>query len=320
MPVQEYILRRLVLAIPTVLGVTIMVFLMMHFIPGDPVLLLLGNNYTEATAAAIRQHYGLDRPLYVQYMLWLGHLVTGDWGSSIIANRPIFTDLVRRLPVTIELIILAMGFALLIAIPAGVIAALRPYSWHDYTAMITAFIGVSVPEFFMGVLLILCFSLAWDILPAVGYVPLTENLWANLRHMILPAVTLGLARAALLTRLIRASMLEVIRLDYVTTARAKGVRERAVILNHALKNALIPTVTVLGLQVGFLIGGAIVVETVFAVPGVGSFGIGAIALRDYPQVQAFILLFALGFVLVNLAVDILYVFLDPRIKYGQPTN
>src|SRR2546425_705892 len=138
MPVKEYILRRLVLAIPTVLGVTIMVFLMMHFIPGDPVLLLLGNNYTEATAAAIRQHYGLDRPLYVQYMLWLGHLVTGDWGSSIIANRPIFTDLVRRLPVTIELIILAMSFALLIAIPAGVIAALRPYSWNDYAAMVTA--------------------------------------------------------------------------------------------------------------------------------------------------------------------------------------
>jgi peptide/nickel transport system permease protein len=314
---KEYILRRLLLVIPTVLGVTIVVFLMMRFIPGDPVSLLLGDYYTEETAATIRQKYGLDRPLHVQYVLWLERLISGDWGRSIIANRPILSDLLRRVPITLELIILAMGFALLIAIPAGVIAALRPYSWHDYSAMTTAMIGVSVPEFFMGILLILCFSLAWDLLPAVGYVPLTQSVWGNLQHMILPALTLGLARAALLTRLIRASMMEVIRLDYVTTARAKGVREGAVVLKHALKNALIPTVTVLGLQVGFLLGGAIVVETVFSVPGVGSFGIGAIALRDYPQVQAFVLLFSLGFVLVNLVVDILYAFLDPRIKYDQ---
>jgi peptide/nickel transport system permease protein len=317
---QEYITRRLLLVIPTVLGVTIIVFLMMRIIPGDPVTLLLGENYTEEVAAEIRQEYGLDRPLHIQYVLWLGRLCIGDWGRSIIANRPILGDLVRRIPITLELIILAMGFALLIAIPAGVIAALRPYSWHDYSAMTTAILGVSVPDFFMGVLLILCFSLFWGILPAVGYVPLTESVWGNIQHMILPAVTLGLARAALLTRLIRASMMEVIRLDYVTTARAKGVRERAVVLKHALKNALIPTVTVLGIQVGFLIGGAIVVETVFSIPGVGSFGIGAIAQRDYPQVQAFVLLFAVGFVLANLLVDILYAFLDPRIKYVKSAN
>jgi ABC-type dipeptide/oligopeptide/nickel transport system permease component len=317
---QEYILRRLMLLIPTVLGVSLLVFLMMRFIPGDPVTLLLGDYYTQETADAIRAKYGLDRPLPMQYLFWLKNLVSGDWGYSIIANRPIFQDLMRRLPITVELIILSMGFALLIAIPAGIIAALRPYSWHDYGAMTTAMIGVSIPEFFLGVLLILCFSLAWELLPAVGYVPLTESVWGNFKHMILPAATLGLARAALLTRLIRASMMEVIRLDYVTTARAKGVREPGVVLNHALKNALIPTVTVLGLQVGFLIGGAIVVETVFSVPGVGSFGIAAIALRDYPQVQAFVLLFALGFVLVNLIVDILYAFLDPRIKYDQAAS
>jgi peptide/nickel transport system permease protein len=314
---KEYIFRRLVLLVPTVLGVTVIVFLMMHFIPGDPVALLLGDYYTEATAAAIRAQYGLDKPLHIQYFLWLKRLFVGDWGSSIIANRPIFDDLMRRLPITLELIILSMAFALLIAIPAGVIAALRPYSWRDYGAMTTALIGVSVPEFFMGILLILFFSLLWGILPAVGYVPPTESLWGNLQHMILPAVTLGLARAALLTRLVRASMMEVIRLDYITTARAKGVREWAVVLKHALKNALIPTVTVLGLQVGFLIGGAIIVETVFSVPGVGSFGISAISLRDYPQVQAFVLLFSLGFVLINLIVDVLYAFLDPRIKYDQ---
>ncbi len=312
---KEYILRRLVLLIPTVLGVSIIVFLMMHLIPGDPVALLLGDYYTEETAAAIRAQYGLDKPLHIQYVVWLGRLFVGDWGQSIIANRPIFQDLVARIPVTLELVVLSMSFALLIAVPAGVIAALKPYSWRDYSAMTTALIGVSVPEFFMGILLILFFALFWGVLPAVGYVPLSESIWGNLQHMILPAVTLGLARAALLTRLIRASMMEVIRLDYVTTARAKGVREWAVVLKHALKNALIPTVTVLGLQVGFLIGGAIVVETVFSVPGVGSFGIAAISLRDYPQVQAFVLLFALGFVLTNLIVDILYAFLDPRIKY-----
>jgi peptide/nickel transport system permease protein len=312
---KEYIIRRLVLLVPTVLGVSVIVFLMMHFIPGDPVALLLGDYYTEATAKAIRAQYGLDKPLYTQYILWLGRLFIGDWGQSIIANRPIFDDLVQRIPVTLELIVLSMTFALLIAVPAGVIAALKPYSWRDYSAMTTALIGVSVPEFFTGILLILFFSLLWGILPAVGYVPLSESIWGNLQHMLLPAVTLGLARAALLTRLVRASMMEVIRLDYVTTARAKGVREWAVVLKHALKNALIPTVTVLGLQIGFLIGGAIVVETVFSVPGVGSFGISAISLRDYPQVQAFVLLFAVGFVLTNLIVDILYAFLDPRIKY-----
>jgi peptide/nickel transport system permease protein len=317
---KEYILRRLLLLIPTVLGVTLIVFLLMHFIPGDPVSLLLGDYYTPEVADAIRQEYGLDRPLYIQYGLWLKRMITGDWGNSIIAKRPIFEDLVRRFPITVELVILAMSLALLIAIPAGILAALRPYSWQDYSAMTTALIGVSIPEFFMGVLLILCFALAWDIFPAVGYVPATESVLGNLFHMILPAVTLALPRAALLTRLIRASMLEVIRLDYVTTARAKGVWERSVVLKHALKNALIPTVTVLGIQVGFLMGGAIVVETIFSVPGVGSFGVTAISLRDYPQVQAFVLLVSLSFVLSNLTVDILYAFLDPRIRYDQEAD
>jgi peptide/nickel transport system permease protein len=317
---KEYILRRLLLLIPTVLGVTVIVFLMMRFIPGDPVSLLLGDYYTPEVADAIRQEYGLDRPLHMQYLLWLKRLVTGDWGNSIIAKRPIFDDLLRRLPITMELVVLAMSVALLIAIPAGVLAALRPYSWHDYTAMTTALIGVSIPEFFMGVLLILWFALAWDIFPAVGYVAPTQSVLGNLSHMILPAVTLALPRAALLTRLVRASMLEVIRLDYVTTARAKGVWERSVVLKHALKNALIPTVTVLGIQIGFLMGGAIVVETVFAVPGVGSFGVAAISLRDYPQVQAFVLLVSVSFVLSNLAVDILYAFLDPRIRYEQEAD
>jgi peptide/nickel transport system permease protein len=220
------------------------------------------------------------------------------------------------LPVSLELLLLATIVSLLIALPAGIIAAVRPNSWQDYTAMMTAMAGVSLPEFFLGVLLFLLFALVLGWLPVAGYVPLTENWLANLRHMVLPMVTLGLPRAALLTRLVRASLLEVLKMEYVTTARAKGLGDGVVILKHALKNALIPTITVVGLQVGFLIGGAIVVETVFAIPGIGSFGIDAIIKRDYPQVQAFVLVGAFVFVMANLIVDLLYVVIDPRIQYG----
>jgi peptide/nickel transport system permease protein len=206
--------------------------------------------------------------------------------------------------------------SLLIAIPAGTIAAVRPNTWKDYSAMVVAMAGVSIPEFFLGVMLFLLFGLVLGWLPVSGYIPLLENPWDNLRHMVLPVIALGLPRAALLTRLVRASLLEVLKMEYVITARAKGLGENLVILKHALKNALIPTVTVIGLQVGFLIGGAIVIETVFAVPGIGSFGIDAIIKRDYPQVQAFVLVGALVFVLANLIVDVLYVVIDPRIQYN----
>jgi peptide/nickel transport system permease protein len=273
--------------------------------------------YDQRAADELRHEYGLDRPLIIQYVWWLARLIQGDWGRSIFTHRPVLEDILYRIPISLELIVLSMFLALLIAVPAGVISAIRPYTALDYSVMTVAMVGVAMPDFFLGILLFLLFSLTLGWLPVQGYVPLSSSVVDNLGHMILPAVALGLARCGILTRLVRASMLEVVRLDYVTTARAKGVREWGVVLNHALKNALIPTVTVLGLQVGFLIGGAIVVETVFSVPGVGSFGIGAIALRDYPQVQAFVLLFALGFVLVNLIVDILYAFLDPRIKYDQ---
>jgi peptide/nickel transport system permease protein len=219
--------------------------------------------------------------------------------------------------VSLELIALSMLLSLLIALPAGIIAAVRPNSWKDYSAMMVAMAGVSVPEFFLGVLLFLLFALVLRWLPVSGYVPPMENLAENLRHMLLPTIALGFPRAALLTRLVRASLLEVLKLEYVTTARAKGLGEKPVVLKHALKNALIPTVTVAGLQIGFLIGGAIVVETVFAVPGIGSFGIDAILKRDYPQVQAFVLVGAFVFVCANLVVDLLYAVIDPRIQYSK---
>jgi peptide/nickel transport system permease protein len=323
---RVYILKRLLGIVPTVLMITLVVFAMMRSIPGDPVVALLGDAYSEDDAVAIRQAYGLDKPILAQYFIWLGKLVQGNWGTSILSGRPVLEDVAVRLPVTLELIVLSMAVALAIAIPAGIIGALRRNTWADYTATSVAMIGVSIPEFFLGVLLLLAFSVGLrGVLPSSGWVYLPGtcptmvcgvSFWGNMQHVLMPALALGVGRAALLTRLLRASMLEVIRTEYVTTARAKGLADSRVVLKHALKNALIPTVTVMGLQVGFLIGGAIVVETLFAMPGLGTFGIDAIIARDYQQVQGFALVTAIAFVGINLLVDLTYTFLDPRIRYG----
>ena len=323
---RVYLLRRLIGIVPTVLMITFVVFVMMRSIPGDPVVALLGDAYTEEDAVKVRAEYGLNKPLLVQYVIWAGKLAQGDWGNSILSGRPVLRDVMIRLPVTLELIALSMGVALLIAVPAAIVGALRQNTWADYTATSVAMIGVSIPEFFIGVLLLLVFSIGLGgLLPSSGWVYLpgtcqtvvcAAGLWGNAQHVLMPAVALGVGRAAILTRLLRSSMLEVIRTEYVTTARAKGLSERPIIFKHALKNALIPTVTVMGLQVGFLIGGAIVVETLFAMPGLGTFGIDAIIARDYQQVQGFALLTALAFVVMNFLVDMTYTFLDPRIRYS----
>ena len=323
---RVYILRRLIGIVPTILMITFVVFVMIRSIPGDPVVALLGDAYNEEDAVRVRAEYGLSKPLLVQYAIWVGKLAQGDWGSSILSGRPVLRDVMIRLPVTLELIVLSMGIALLIAVPAAIIGALRQNTWADYTATTIAMIGVSIPEFFIGVLLLLVFSIGLGgLLPSSGWVYLpgtcqtiicAAGLWGNVQYVLMPAFALGVGRAAILTRLLRASMLEVIRSDYVTTARAKGLSERPIVFKHALKNALIPTVTVMGLQVGFLIGGAIVVETLFAMPGLGTFGIDAIIARDYQQVQGFALLTAFAFVVMNLLVDLTYTFLDPRIRYA----
>jgi peptide/nickel transport system permease protein len=322
---RTYILRRLLQIIPTILMITLVVFVMMRSIPGDPVVSLLGDAYTEEDAEKAREAYGFNKPILVQYVIWLGRLVQGDWGTSVLSGRPVLSDVLVRLPVTLELIVLSMGVALVIAIPAAIIGALRQNTWADYTATSAAMVGVSIPEFFTGVLLLLVFSFGMGgLLPSSGWVYLPGtcpsmvcgvSFWGNMQHVLMPAFALGVGRAAILTRLLRASMLEVIRTEYVTTARAKGLAERPVVFKHALKNALIPTITVMGLQVGFLIGGAIVVETLFAMPGLGTFGIDAIIARDYPQVQGFALITAFSFVVINLLVDLTYTFLDPRIRY-----
>jgi peptide/nickel transport system permease protein len=324
---RVYILKRLFHVVPTILMITFVVFVMMRSVPGDPVVAMLGDAYTEEDAIRAREAYGLDKPILVQYLIWLGKLVQGDWGASILSGRPVLQDVLIRLPVTLELIVLSMVVALVIAVPAAIIGAVRQNTWADYAATTVAMIGVSIPEFFVGVLLLLVFSFGLGgLLPSSGWVYLPGtcptmvcgvSLWGNAVHVLMPAIALGIGRAAILTRLLRASMLEVIRTEYVTTARAKGVSEGRIVLKHALKNALIPTVTVMGLQVGFLIGGAIVVETLFAMPGLGTFGIDAILARDYQQVQGFALITALAFVVINLLVDLTYTFLDPRIRYGD---
>ena len=323
---RVYVLKRLIEIVPTVLAISFVVFVMMRSIPGDPVVALLGDGYTEEDAVRVRAEYGLDKPILVQYGIWLGKLVQGDWGRSILSGRPVLQDVLIRLPVTAELIVLSMAVALAIAIPAAIVGALRQNTWADYTATTAAMVGVSIPEFFIGVLLLLAFSVGMGgLLPSSGwaYLPGTcpsmvwgVSFWGNMQHVLMPALALGVGRAALLTRILRASMLEVVRTEYVTTARAKGLSERPVVFKHALKNALIPTVTVMGLQVGFLIGGAIVVETLFAMPGLGTFGIDAIISRDYQQVQGFALITAVTFVVINLMVDLTYTFLDPRIRYA----
>ena len=314
---KEYLIKRILMIIPTVLAITVVVFLAMRLIPGDPIDFILAEDYSEETRAIIWREYGLDKPMHVQYFKWVWQMVRGNWGDSILTDRPVLPDILMKLPVSLELIVVSMFISVVIAVPAGIISSTKPYSARDYTAMTTAMMGASIPDFYVGILLILLFSHTLEWLPVNGFVKLSDGLWPNISHIILPASALGFARAAIITRLVRGSMLEVLKLDYVTTARAKGVKERWVILKHALQNALIPTVTVLGLQVGFIIGGAIVVETLFTIPGLGQFGIDAISGRDYPQVQAFILVTAMVFVVSNLAVDVLYAVLDPRISYGK---
>jgi peptide/nickel transport system permease protein len=314
---REYLIKRCLLMIPTLIGITLVVYAVLLVLPGDPVDVLLGQEYDEKIAKQLRAEWGFDDPIIIQYGKWLWHIVQGDWGRSLFSRKPVFDEVLKKLPLTLELIVLALLFELMISVPAGVMAAVRPYTWWDYGAVTFALIGVSIPPFLLGILLFLTFGLWLGWLPVQGYVPLRESVIENLRHLILPTIALGVAQTAILTRLIRSSMLEVLRTEYVTTARAKGLAEAIVMHKHALKNALIPAVTVMGLQVGFLVGGAIIIEVLFALPGLGSYGIDAIRNRDYPQVLGFILVSALVYQAANLSVDLLYCFLDPRIRYGK---
>ena len=313
-----FLARRILLALPALLGVALVVFLLMRAVPGDVVTNLVGleGNVTPERRAELQRMFGLDLPVHVQFVQWLRAALQGDLGSSLRTGRSVSLDLALRFPVTLELTFLSLCVALLVAIPAGVAAALRRGRLVDYAVSVFALLGLSLPSFFLGILLILLFSLRLGWLPPAGYVPFTEAPLDNLRHMLLPSVSLGLVLAAATARIVRSTMLEMLSRDFIRTARAKGLAEPRVLYRHALRNALIPVVTVVGLQFGTLLGGAVIIEQVFSLPGVGRFALEGINLRDYPVVQGAVLLISAAFIVVNLLVDVLYSMIDPRIRYG----
>ena len=303
-----YISQRLLQAIPVLIGISVLTFLMLHLVPGDPVLIFAGDKpMTEERAAELRHQLGLDRPLWVQYWDYASHALRGDLGRGLRSQRPVLDSIVEALPSTLELTFAALLVAAIVGVTLGIIAAVAHSSWIDTAAMSFALFGVSVPVFYSSLLLILFFSFRLGWFPATGQ--------GGLERLVLPATALGLASAAALARLVRSSMLEVLGQEYIVTARAKGLAGGAVIMRHALKNALIPTVTMLGLQLGALLGGAVVTETIFSRPGLGRLAIDAIAGRDFPLIQGTVLFAAVTYVLVNLIVDVLYAAIDPRIRY-----
>lgn len=311
-----YILRRLLTMIPVLLLVSVLVFSLIHLIPGDPAVSILGEEATPQAVAALRAKLGLDQPIPVQYAKWLGSVLRGDLGRSIRSNQPVGEAIAERLPVTVELAILSIVISLSIAIPAGIVAAMRRNSVLDAGSTFVALLGVSLPNFFLAILLILVFGVQLQVLPPFGYQPITQGLGGNLQRMILPAITLGTALAAIVTRMMRSSLLEVLDQDYIRTARAKGLREGRIVQAHALKNALMPVVTIVGLQIGGLLGGAIITESIFVLPGIGRLLVDAIFQRDFPLVQGVVLFVSLAFLFSNFAVDMVYAYLDPRIRYS----
>ncbi|MGI6557638.1 MAG: nickel ABC transporter permease [Limnochordia bacterium] len=311
-----YIIRRVLSLIPVLSLVAVISFLLIHIIPGDPAAVMLGTDATPQEIAKLREDLGLNEPLHVQFYRWISKVLRGDLGDSFFMGRPVAVALAERLPATILLAVAALFFALLIGMPAGIIAAVKRGSIIDQLVMIIALIGVSLPSFWIGLNLILVFSVALRWLPSGGYVPLTENFFDGLRCLLMPAFALGFMQAALIARMTRSSMLEVLRQDYIRTARSKGLSERVVVGLHALKNAMIPILTVIGTAFGVLLGGAVIVETVFAYPGIGRLVVSAVQRRDYPVIQGALLLISSLYVLVNLLVDILYTLIDPRIKYN----
>jgi peptide/nickel transport system permease protein len=310
-----YIVRRVAGVVPVLVLVALGSFLLVHLVPGDPAMVMLGSDATPQQVEQLRTQMGLDRSLPEQFVLWVREALRGNLGESFFLGRPVTQALMERLPATMQLAVLSLFFSLLIGIPAGIVAAVRQNSWWDQLVMVTAMGGISIPSFWLGLAMILVFSVGLGWLPSGGYTPLSEDLWQGLRTMIMPAISLGFMQAALIARMTRSSMLEVLRQDYVRTARAKGLRGAAVILRHGLKNAMIPVITTVGTAFGVLLGGAVIVEIVFTYPGLGRLVVLAVQRRDYPLVQGALLLTSVIYVAVNLAVDLLYSVFDPRIRY-----
>lgn len=300
-----YIIRRLLQMIPVLLGVILVVFLIMQMVPGDPAVLLAGEGASEETIAKMRTQLGLDQPVMVQYAQYVANVFQGDLGTSLRSNLPVWDEIMARLPATIELAVASIFVTVVLGMIAGIISATKQYSAADITIMVIALLGVSLPSFWLGLSLIYTFSVKLQLFPVAG--------WGTWKHMILPAITLGTAGAAIVARMTRSSMLDVVRQDYIRTAKAKGLRETVIIYKHALKNALIPIITVVGLQFGFLLGGTVLVESVFAINGLGRLIVDAIRMRDLPVVQGGVLIASIIFVFVNLLVDVLYRYFNKRI-------
>jgi len=314
--VTTYILRRLIMLVPVLLVVGIVVFALVHLTPGDPAAVILGQNATAEQIEQLRDQLGLNDPLPVQFVRWFGGVLQLDFGDSIFLGRPVTQAIFERAQPTLLLTFYALMIQISIGFPAGVIAAVNRDSILDRALMVLSISGAAVPTFFLGILLILFFAVRLHWLPSGGFVSITEDPIGHFKRMILPAFALGFSSAGLLARLVRSSMLDVLREDHVRTAFAKGLPQRVVVVRHALRNALIPAVTVIGYSLGGLLGGAVVTETVFTIPGMGRLVVQSIGRRDYPLIQGAVMTIAGIYVLVNLLVDIVYVFLDPRIRYG----
>jgi peptide/nickel transport system permease protein len=317
--VSRFLVRRLLLTLPVLFFVSLIVFSLISLIPGDPARVLLGEEVSTEALEVLRKHLGLDRPLHIRYLYWLGRIVKGDFGKSVRDGRPVLDTLLQKLPTTIELAITSLIVAWAIAIPAGVLAAWKRRSAWDYGATTVALAGISIPNFWLGIMLIYLLAVNLRLLPPSGYVEPWIDLSRNLRLMVMPSIVLGSALAALVMRILRSSLIEVLGTDYVRTAHAKGLNDRTVVLKHAMKNAMIPVVTIMGLQLSGLLGGAIITETIFAIPGLGRLAVESILTRDYPMVQGVVLFAALAVIITNLAVDMIYASLDPRIRLEERT-
>ena len=303
----QYIIRRLLLTFPVLFGVSVLVFSIIRLIPGDPAEAMAGPHATREMIERIRTEFGLDKPIHLQFLRFMSGLLRGDLGRSIRTQRPVMAEILDRLPHTLELAAASMLLATVFGMLAGIISAAKPYSFFDHLSMFLALVGISLPVFWLGLMLMLLFSLKLGWLPAAGR--------GTLAHLVLPSITLAAASMALIARMTRSSLLEVLRQEYVVAARAKGLPERDVLFRHALKNALVPVITIIGLRFGTLLSGAVLTETVFAWPGVGRLMVDSISARDYPVVQGAVLVLAFSFVFINLAVDLLYAVFNPRIRY-----
>ncbi len=313
-----FLLRRLLLAIPVLLGVSILVFAMIRLVPGDVIDRIMGPDVriTPERRAELERIFGLDRSIPEQYLAWLGGVLRGDLGSSLLSQRPVASDLAARIPVTLQLALLSLALALTLGVPLGILAALRRDGWMDHLATLLALVGMSIPNFWLGTLLVLVFSLWLGWLPSAGYVAFAEDPVRNLRLMVLPVTSLAIVEAAVIMRMVRGMALDVIDQDYVRTAKAKGLAAAAVTWRHVLPNTLVPVITVVGLSAGYLLSGTIIIEEIFSVPGLGRLALMAVNNRDYPLLQGTVLVIAGTYLAVNLAVDLLYGVVDPRIRYS----